>query len=96
MARRPSSQRHARGGDQRLRVGHVELAGEGRETLARQRRAVLLRDKIFVGDGNLLLIAAQVEVIQRDFRRERDEHGAAVFQAGGDVRLGGLDVPPRA
>ena len=46
------------------------------------------------GDRQTSLIAAKLNVVDRDFRRYADEDIVTVFLGGGHVGIGGLDGPP--
>ena len=56
----------------------------------------VFRIQVAVGDEQLLLIAAQVHIIDGYFRDERDHGVAAIFDAGGEIGIGRLDRSTRA
>ncbi len=84
------------GRDLGLGVGYVQAADEAAlESLAGQVGAVLLGLEVPLGDGDLLLEAAQVDVVESDLGGQRHQDIQAGVYGGFEVRGGGLDAPPR-
>jgi hypothetical protein len=85
-------QRNARfvGGDFGLGVGDVKAADKTTGSAAAgEIEAAALGFKI-------ALKAAQVHVVESNFREKRHQHIAAIFDGEGDIRVGGLDAAANA
>ncbi len=61
------------------------------ETVLRDGQRFFLRVDVLAGDGQPCLIAAQVNIIARDFAEQRDQNIALAKFGGGQLRLGRFD-----
>ena len=85
------------GGDLRVGIGFIERAGKSSRALeASDLRGVHLGLEIGLRDGDLLLRAANLEIIQRHFRSQRHFRRVDIFARGLDRGVIGLKLPARA
>lgn len=80
-----------------VRARHVQFRHKpGPEPAEREIERFLLRLQIRPGDHEPLLKAAQLQIIASDFREQRREYVAPVFDTRGQVRRRGFDAAPDA
>ena len=80
----------------RVGIGLVQRADEpGRPFLARHVRRMHFGLQIGLGNGDLFLRAAHLNVIQRHFRHQRHLRAVYIFAGGLDGGVVGLKLPPR-
>ena len=86
-------------GDQRRGAGDIELAAANQTSLGLgDFDGLLLNFHILMGNLNLLLIAAQLNVIPRDLGQERHQDIALVFDLRANIRVRRFDLrrtPPK-
>ena len=70
----------------------IQVVGQSRaEPAARQFQRLVLRAKVFLRDRQIVLLAAQLDVVARDLTEQRDQHVATVFFRRGEIAPGRFD-----